>query len=185
MQDPPIRTLVIVNFIIVLATMPYQMMLPGFVREVLQKEPAEQGILMTITGVGALVGSIIVASLTERNRGRVLLMVPTVGGVALVAFAASTNYYLTMPIMLFLGAAPATRMSLGQVLIQSYSADEYRGRVSAIWFMQFSLVQVGTFVVGILAEVLGPQLAIGGLAAAILVALAFITAFVPKMRNLQ
>ena len=184
-QDPPIRTLVIVNFIIVFATMPYQMMLPGFVREVLQKGPAEQGILMTITGVGALVGSIIVASLTERNRGRVLLMVSTVGGVALIAFAASTNYYLTMPIMLFLGAAQATRMSLGQVLIQSYSADEYRGRVSAIWFMQFSLVQVGTFVVGILAEVLGPQLAIGGLAAAMLVALAFITAFVPRMRNLQ
>ena len=51
--------------------------------------------------------------------------------------------------------------------------------------MQFSLVQVGTFVVGILAEVLGPQLAIGGLAAAMLVALAFITAFVPRMRNLQ
>ncbi len=184
-KDPPIRTLIIVNFIIVLATMPYQMMLPGFVREVLQKGPAEQGILMTITGVGALGGSVVVASLTERDRGRVLLMVATVGGVALIAFAASTNYYLTMPIMLILGAAQATRMSLGQVLIQSYSADEYRGRVSAVWFMQFSLVQVGTFVVGILAEVLGPQLAIGGLAAAMLVALAFITAFMPRMRNLQ
>ncbi|RLT37812.1 MAG: MFS transporter [Chloroflexi bacterium] len=184
-KDPPIHTLVIVNFIIVLATMPYQMMLPGFVGEVLRKGPAEQGILMTITGVGALCGSIVVASLTERNRGRVLLMVATVGGVALIAFAASTNYYLTMPIMLILGGAQATRMSLGQVLIQSYSADEYRGRVSAVWFMQFSLVQVGTFAVGILAESLGPQLAIGGLAAAMLVALAFITEFVPRMRNLQ
>ena len=184
-KNPPIRTLIIVNFIMVLATMPYQMMLPGFVREVLQKGPAEQRILMTITGVGALEGSVVVASLTERDRGRVLLMVATVGGVALIAFAASTNYCLTMPIMLILGAAQATRISLGQVLIQSYSANEYRSRVSAVWFMQFSLVQVGTFVVGILAEVLGPQLAIGGLAAAMLVALAFITAFVPRMRNLQ
>lgn len=184
-QDPSIRTLVVVNFIIVLATQPYQMMMPGFVHEVLHKGPGEQGVLLTFTGVGALAGSFVVASLSERNRGRVLLMVAFIAGIALIAFAASTNYYLTMPIMLVVGATQATRMSLGQVLIQSYSKDEYRGRVMAVWFMQFSLVQVGTFVVGFLAEVLGPQLAIGGLAAAMLVALMFVTAFVPRMRHLQ
>ena len=184
-KDPSIRTLIIVNFIIVLATQPYQMMLPGFVREVLHKGSAEQGILSTITGVGALGGSFIVASLSERNRGRVLLTVAFAAGFALVAFAASTNYLITMPIMLFVGATQATRMSLGQVLIQSYSEDEFRGRVMAVWFMQFSLVQVGTFLVGILSEVLGPQLAIGGLAAAMIVSLVFVTAFVPRMRNLQ
>lgn len=184
-KDPPIRTLIVVNFIIVLATQPYQMMMPGFVHEVLKKGAAEQGVLLTITGIGALAGSFIVASLSERNRGRVLLTVAAVAGVALIAFAMSTNYLITMPIMLIVGATQATRMSLGQVLIQSYSKDEFRGRVMAVWFMQFSLVQVGTFAVGILSEVLGPQLAIGGLAAAMLVALAFITAFVPRMRNLQ
>ncbi|TAK75117.1 MAG: MFS transporter [Dehalococcoidia bacterium] len=184
-RDPSIRTLILVNFIIVLATQPYQMMLPGFVREVLQKGPAEQGVLMTLTGVGALAGSFVVASLTERNRGRVLLTVAAMAGVALIAFATSTNYYITMPIMLVVGATQATRMSLGQVLIQSYSEDEFRGRVMSVWFMQFSLVQVGTFVVGILAEVLGPRLAIGGLAAGMLVALAIVTAFVPRMRTLQ
>lgn len=156
-----------------------------FVREVLQKGPAEQGVLMTLTGVGALAGSFVVASLTERNRGRVLLTVAAMAGVALIAFATSTNYYITMPIMLVVGATQATRMSLGQVLIQSYSEDEFRGRVMSVWFMQFSLVQVGTFVVGILAEVLGPRLAIGGLAAGMLVALAIVTAFVPRMRTLQ
>lgn len=184
-RDPPIRTLIVVNFVIVLATMPYQMMLPGFVREVLHKGPAEQGILMTITGVGALGGSFVVASLTERNRGRVLLAVAAVSGVSLIAFSLSTVYVVTMPIMLALGAAQATRMSLGQVLIQSYSKDEYRGRVMAVWFMQFSLVQVGTFVVGIMSEVLGPQLAIGGLAFAMLASIGFVAAFVPRMRNLQ
>ena len=114
-----------------------------------------------------------------------LLATAIVAGLSLIAFAASTNYLITLPIMLFVGASQALRMSLGQVLIQSYSKDEYRGRVMAVWFMQFSLVQVGTFLVGILSEVLGPQLAIGGLAAVMLVCMAFVTAFVPRMRNLQ
>lgn len=184
-RDPSIRTLVIVNFIIVLATMPYQMMLPGFVQDVLHKGAAEQGVLLAITGIGALGGSFVVASLTERDRGRTLLIVAAVAGVALIAFALSENYYVTMPILLIVGVTQAIRMSLGQVLIQSYSEDEYRGRVMAVWFMQFSLMQVGTFLVGILSETVGPQLAIGGLAAAMLASLAVITAFVPRMRNLQ
>lgn len=184
-QDPPIRTLIIVNFIIVLATQPYQMMLAGFVKEVLGKGAAEQGVLLTFTGIGALAGSFVVASLGERNRGRILLMVAAVAGVSLIAFASSRNYHLTMAIMLIVGATQATRMSLGQVLIQSYSQDEFRGRVMAVWFMQFSLVQVGTFLVGILSEALGPQLAIGGLAGTMLVALVFVTAFMPRMRQLQ
>ena len=51
--------------------------------------------------------------------------------------------------------------------------------------MQFSLVQVGTFFVSLLAEVLGPQLAIGGLAALLVVAMALIAIFVPSMRRLE
>jgi hypothetical protein len=70
-------------------------------------------------------------------------------------------------------------------LIQTYAADEYRGRVMAVWMMQFSLVAFGTFFVGILAEVFGPQLAIGGLAAFLLLVMASVSLFVPRFRNLD
>jgi len=83
------------------------------------------------------------------------------------------------------GAGQAGRMSLGQVLIQSYSADEYRGRALSVWMMQFSLVQFGTFFVGILAEVIGPQLAIGGLAFMMVVAMGLVMAFLPTVRDLD
>ncbi len=106
-------------------------------------------------------------------------------GCALVAFAISTSFWITLPIMLLIGAGQSGRMSVGQVLVQSYSADEFRGRVQSVWFMQFSLVQVGTFFVGILAEYLGPQLAIGGLAFLMAVAMGLVAVFVPTMRKLD
>ncbi|MCC6238270.1 MAG: MFS transporter [Dehalococcoidia bacterium] len=184
-HDRTIRMLIAVNFLIVLVSMPYTMMLPGFVHEVLGRGPDTQGLLMSVSGVGALVGSLAVASMSGRNRGRLLLAFAFLVGASLVAFAASTNYLITLPIMLLVGAGSAGRMSLGQILIQSYSADEYRGRVMAVWFMQFSLVQFGTFGVGILSELVGPQLAIGGMAAGLVVAIAMITVAWPSFRRLQ
>ena len=105
-------------------------------------------------------------------------------GLTIVAFSSSTIYLLSLPIMIVLGFGQAGRQAMGQVLIQEYAADEYRGRVVAVLFMEFGLVQFGTFFVGLLAQAVGPQIALGSLAAALVVTMALVTAFVPRMRNL-
>ena len=183
--DPVVRMLVLVNFLIVIVAMPYTMLLAGFVKDVLHKGAFEQGMLQSIQGVGAVAGSIIVASAAPRRRGRMMIFWGALLGVSIVAFAISTNFWVTLPIMILIGAAQAGRMAIGQVLVQSYSAEEYRGRVQSVWFMQFSLVQFGTFLVSILAELFGPQIAIGGLAAALVVAMALVAVRLPSMRRLD
>jgi len=184
-RDPIVRTLIVVNFFIVIVAFPYQMMLPGFVHEVLKRGPASQGILMSTSGVGAIVGSLVVASMRDTRRGRLMIGYGMLIGCALLAFAISTSFYITMPIMLVLGVGMSGRMSAGQALIQSYSADEYRGRVTAVWLMQFSIVQFGTFGVGILSELAGPQVAIGSLAVALIATMIIVLLFVPRIRNLE
>ncbi|MFN8638865.1 MAG: MFS transporter [Dehalococcoidia bacterium] len=184
-KDPIIRLLMVVNFMIVLVAMPYTMLLPGFVKEVLGKGAFEQGIMVALSGVGALGGSLAVAASPETGRGRLMLGWGLLLGVALTGFAISTNFWITLPIMLLIGAGQAGRMSIGQVLVQSYSQDEFRGRVQSVWFMQFSLVQFGTFFVGVLAEFVGPQLAIGGLAALMAISMVLVYSFVPTMRRLD
>lgn len=183
--DPVIRMLVMVNFLIVVVAMPYTMLLAGFVKDVLHKGAFEQGMLQSIQGVGAVAGSVFVASTAAKRRGRMMIFWGVLLGTGIVAFAISTNFWITLPIMVLIGAAQAGRMAIGQVLVQSYSAEEFRGRVQSVWFMQFSLVQFGTFFVSILAEVVGPQLAIGGLAALLVVAMALIALLVPSMRELE
>jgi len=184
-RDRVIRLLILVNFLVVVVAMPYTMLLPGFVREVLDRGAGAQGALMAVSGVGAISGSLFVASMSGHGRGRLMILWGAVLGIGLVAFTASTNFYLTLPIMLVIGIGQAGRMSMGQVLIQAYAAPEYRGRALAVWMMQFYLVQFGTFFVGILAELLGPQLAIGGLAFLMVVAMGLVALFVPTIRNLD
>jgi MFS family permease len=184
-SDRVVRLLILVNFMIVIVAMPYTMLLPGFVREVLDRGPGVQGLLMSVSGLGAIAGSLVVASLSPHHRGRLMIIWGAVLGAALVAFAISTNVWITLPIMLFIGIGQAGRMSMGQVLIQSYSAPEYRGRALAVWMMQFYLVQFGTFFVGILAELIGPQLAIGGLAFLMVLGMGATMLFMPTIRDLD
>lgn len=184
-NDPTIRTHILINFGIVLFATPYSQMLPGFAHEVLGKGPAEQGVLVGFSGAGALIGTLLIASHPAQNRGRLLLIIATMLALGLIAFSISTNYYMTMPIMMVVGAGITMRMSVGQVLLQTYSAEAYRGRTVAVWMTQYSIVSLGTFLVGVLAERAGPQVAIGGLAVALLVFVACVALFVPRYRNLQ
>ncbi len=140
---------------------------------------------MAVSGVGAITGSLFVASMSGHGRGRMMIIWGAVLGVGLVGFASSTNFYITLPIMLIIGVGQAGRMSIGQVLIQAYAEPEYRGRALAVWMMQFYLVQFGTFFVGILAEFLGPQLAIGGLAFLMVIAMGLVALLLPTVRNLD
>lgn len=184
-RDPVIRMIISVNFFIVIVAFPYQMMLPGFVHEVLDRGPGAQGVLMGASGIGAIAGSLVVASMRDVKRGALMTGYAMLIGIALLAFAISTNFYITLPIMVILGVGMAGRMSAGQALIQSYSADEYRGRVTAVWMIQFSIVQFGTFAVGILSELAGPQVAIGSLAVILIVTMVIVYLFVPRIRALE
>ena len=192
-HDPTIRMLIAVNFLIVIVAMPYTMLLPGFVREVLCREPectaqasgVMQGTLQSVQGIGAIAGSMVIAMGAERGRGKMMLLWGAALGLGVMAFAASSSFWITLPIMILIGAGQAGRMAIGQVLIQVYSDEQYRGRVMSVWFMQFALVQVGTFLIGILAEQVGPQIALGGTAALLVIAMVLVGLLVPNMRRLQ
>ena len=184
-RDKTIRTILIVNFLMVLFSMPYMQMLPGFVKDVLNGGPGLQGMLTSITGVGSLAAALVIASLPSRRRGMIFIVGSMVLGIALVAFSWSTSVAITIPVMLFIGVGQAVRMALSNVLVQAYTEDQYRGRVMSIYMMEMSLVQVGVFGVGVAAEVIGIQWALG-LCSAMLVVLSIATiALVPRMRDLD
>jgi MFS family permease len=184
LRDRTILTILLVNIMMVLFSMPYMQMLPGFVKEVLHGGPGLQGLLTSVTGVGSLAAALVIASLPSKRRGMILIWGSVLLGVALIAFSASSSIAITLPVMLFIGVGQAVRMSLSNVLVQSYTDDQYRGRVMSIYMMEMSLVQISTFFVGILAAAVGVQWA-RGVTSALLVALALGTfVFSPRMRRL-
>ena len=182
--DRVVLALLVINFFIVLMSMPYMQMLAGFVKEVLDGGPEQIGLLISATGIGALAGSLLVASMPNRGRGKVFLVSSLILGVALLGFVMSTSLWLTAFIMLAVGFGQAGRMSLGSILIMSYTRPEFQGRVMSVYMMEFSLVSFGTFAVGILAEMVGIQWAIGSTAAALVLVSVYGMLFMPRVRDL-
>jgi predicted MFS family arabinose efflux permease len=183
-SDRTVFTILMVNFVIVLFSMPYQTILPGFAKDILGASKPELGLLMSITGIGSLAGSLVIASMSAENRGRILLGSSLFLGVAMVFFAVSSWFWVTAVIVLAIGVGQAGRMSLSNVLIQTYTNSDYRGRVMSVYMLEFSLVAFGTFMVGIMANALGAQIALAVTAVALMAFVLYAFAFTPRMRNL-
>ena len=115
----------------------------------------------------------------------VLLLSAMLVGVGLVAFSASNSYWLSVLLLGVVGLGQAGRMSLSNILIQSHVEDAYRGRVMALYMMEFSLMSVSVFLVGILASEIGPQLAVGLSAVGLLLLVSFLLLFSPRYRGLD
>jgi MFS family permease len=184
-HDSTLGLLLLVNFLMVLCSMPYMQMLPGFVRQVLGGGPAMLGVLQSFAAFGALGSALVVASLPSRHRGKMLLGGGLLTGVALIAFSASSIFWLTAGIMVFLSIGQQLRMVLSNALVQGYVEDEYRGRVMSIYMMEMNLVMLGSFAVSILAQAIGVQFALG-IMASVLVSICVATyLFVPRLRQID
>ena len=65
----------------------YFMLLPGFVKEVLDAGPDRLGLIISISGLGSLAGSLYIASIANRRRARILLTGALLMGVSLLCFS--------------------------------------------------------------------------------------------------
>ncbi len=183
--DPTIRTLLVVNLITVVLAMPYIIILPGFVETVFGGGAGALGLLLSITGVGSLAGSLVIASLPDRRRGLLLMASSFLTGVGLLAFAVSSVFWLSSLILIVVGIGTAGRLSLSNVLVQAYVEPRYRGRVLSLYMTQFSMLFVGAFFIGLLAEIYGVQQVMAAVALALMVTSVAVVAFIPRIRRLD
>ncbi len=168
-----------------LLALPYQIMLPGFVRDVLGGGPIELGLLIAVSAVGSLAGSLVLASLPARRRGLLLLLSSLFVGIALIGFASTTLIWLSGFFMLFVGIGSAGRQALGNVLLQQYSLDEYRGRVMSLYMTEFGIMSFGAVLFGLFAEQVGGQWAFGAVSAVLVLITLAMIAFLPRLRKLD
>jgi MFS family permease len=184
LRTPVILMLLGCNFLMVFFSMTYFMLLPGFAKDVLDAGPDRLGLLISVSGIGSLVGSLLIASMSNRNRARVLLSGALLLGVSLLCFAVSTNYWISMALLTVVGLGQSARMSLSNVLIQSYVDDDFRGRVMSIYMLEMSVLSICIYPISIVADMVGPQWAVG-VSAAGLIVLVTVLFCVPAYRNLD
>ena len=159
-NSPVVLILLVMGLATALLAMPFRFLMPVFVVDVYERGPESLGLLVTIMGVGSLVGALFIASIGRRRRGLLLLTGSCVSAIALMLVAAIPVYYTAAGLMALLGLGDAGRRTLNQALIMEEVDDEYRGRVMSVFMMNFGLMPLGVLPAGALAEEFGGRFAV-------------------------
>ncbi len=184
--DANLRGLILMAFLPSLFGFTLFALLPVWAREALNVNSSDLGILMTMMGVGALIGTLGLASVRKFSRRGVLLLgLGVLWGITLVGLANSVIFPVAVPFLLIVGLISSVYMSLNMTLTQVASAPEMRGRVMSIMMMTFGLMPIGALPFGTVAEYIGTanSLTISG---AMLALLTLVFAFVyPAFKRIE
>ncbi|MDP2729732.1 MAG: MFS transporter [Dehalococcoidales bacterium] len=184
-HDTIILIVLLFTLFAILLAMPYIILLPIFADDILKVGASGMGVLMSVSGVGAMIGSLVLASLPNKKRGLLLLASGVLSGSALAGFAFSSVWPLSLTLIVFVGLGQSGRMALSNTLLQYYVKNEYLGRVMSLFLMQLGLASFGSFAAGVLAEAIGVQWAIGGFAIILVFVSIMALSFVPRLRRLE
>lgn len=162
-------------------------LMPVFARDVLELGPTGLGWLRAAPGIGAIGMAIYLASRpVKRHAGRAMFIAVGVFGAATMIFGLSTSPLLSIAALIVMGASDMISVYVRQSLVQLWTPDELRGRVSAVNMVFIGASnELGEFRAGTMAALIGPVAAvvIGG-AGTLAVALAWSMGF-PALRQIQ
>jgi len=181
----PIRSLLGLLAVVSLTAMPYTVLMPIFADRILHGGPKALGALLGATGIGALMGALLLATRSNlQGFGRGLAMAAAMFGACLIAFSYSRLYWLSMGILVLAGFSMMVQVAATNTLIQSMVPDRLRGRVMSIYSMVFmGMAPFGSLLAGWEAARFGPPAAVAaGGAFCILGAVAF-TVILPRVRR--
>jgi MFS family permease len=150
-------------------------LLPAYARDILVVGPWGLGLLRAAPGIGALA---VVAALAARpirdHAGLILFAGVTVFGVFSVVFGASTVVWLSITALALMGAGDMISVFVRETIIQLWTPDAVRGRVSAVNMVFVGASnELGEFRAGTVAALIGvvPAVIIGGIGTVIVAAL--------------
>jgi MFS family permease len=167
-HNPILFYLVGLGLLLFVLAMPYQQVfIPLLALDVLGIGRSGAGWLLACSGIGALIGSLTIASVGKLpRRGLILMGFLLLLGVSLVLLAQSQWFLLSALALVIAGGMGTAYIALSNSLLLEQSSMEYHGRVMSLMSLDRGLVSLGAVLAGGLAETLGPQSSLTVFAAA-------------------
>jgi MFS family permease len=136
-------------------------MLPAFADKVFGGGAAALAILTSAVGAGSIITGVVLSRHSAWLNRKVVRIAVIAAGLLIVAFAASGEFWLAVPVITVLGVILSLVGVGSQILIQSHVDEEVRGRVSSLWGMiAFGGTAIGSLIVGSGSAVFGLQLTV-------------------------
>ena len=161
--------------------------LPVFADQILHVDASGLGILRAAPSIGSVIFmAILSVHPPERHTGRILLLSVGGFGLATLGFAFSTNFILSIAMLVLVGAFDAISVVVRHTILQLHTPDDMRGRVSAANTMFISSSnEIGALESGVAARLMGavPSVVFGGM---MTLAIVTVVAFkAPLLRRLE
>jgi len=153
----PIRYIILLLALTSLTGMPYTVLMPVFVKEVLRGGPHTLGFLMAFSGVGALAAALTLAS--RKSAAGLERRIPLAGltfGTGIIALSMSRSFPVSGACIALASFGMISQMASSNTIIQTVVEDDKRGRVMAIYAMAFmGMAPFGSIMAGWLASRIG------------------------------
>lgn len=153
---------VVFNVMILMALMgifgwSYAILLPAYAKDVFHQNEQGYSLLMSANGVGALLGALIVATLSHTHNKRKIMDWSIYFFSAMIFLLAINRiYWVSLIILMFAGMGLITYFSSSTSLIQTSINNEVRGRVMGIWTLIFGgMMPLGFFFAGAFSQQFG------------------------------
>jgi len=186
-RHPQLNPIMILISVSSFFAIPYVTFIPLFAKNVLHVGERGLGLLMAFSGLGAFLGAVTIAYFGNmRGRGRIVVTFGLVFYGAIMGFALSRWFLVSIAFQLLSGYAMILMVATLNTLVHNLSSDEMRGRVLSIYVTAFlGFPPIGGLIGGWVAEYLTTPYTIALMA---FVALVWFWAFylkTPALRELD
>ena len=161
-NTPAISTIMIMLALTGLLVLPYNTLLPVFAKVIFKGDAATYGYINSFIGLGAVCGSIFLASLKPGADLKIVLLCNTIiFGVFLILFSRISYFPVAMLFATFTGFGMMSQTTIIMTIIQVNSDKKMRGRVmSYVAMAYFGMLPLGALLIGAVSQQIGAPNAI-------------------------
>jgi MFS family permease len=156
-DTPSIGLIILFLAIISLLVLPYNTLLPVYAKVIFKGNASTFGYLSGFIGLGAICGTLMLASLKQGADLRKILLIATlVLGVGLILFSHTTNFVFACFFAVITGFGMMAQVTVSNTIIQTTVTPEMRGRVISYFAMAFfGMLPLGALLIGALSSRIG------------------------------
>jgi MFS family permease len=156
-QTPLLGMTILMAAILSLLVWPYDTLIPVFAKVVFKGDAATFGYISSFMGVGAIIGTFMLAALKKGTDLKIVLLINTVvSGISLMLFSHITYFPLAMVFATITGFSTLSLATICITIVQVNADVTMRGRVmSYIALAFFGMLPLGSLLIGSISQRIG------------------------------
>ncbi len=162
-RSMPIRTVLGVVAMVGLVGTPLGVLMPVYADKVLLGGSKTYGLLLSVSGLGALTGALFLASRKSIvGLGRLMVLMVALLGAATIGVACTNVLEVALVLVTLIGFAVIIAVAASNTILQTIVDEDKRGRATSLYMMAFmGTAPIGSLLAGGLADAIGTPWTVG------------------------